>query len=115
MRLNLYVIVNDMARAVDFYRQVFEREPVMQSERYSMFALDGGGLYGLFNRADYPSPVQAGNNVTPNLLVGDVNREYERLKGLPSPFRSELIQNGPYRLFVMADPDGNGIEFYSES
>jgi predicted enzyme related to lactoylglutathione lyase len=114
MKLNLYVIVNDMPRAVTFYRQLFQREPAMTSDEYVTFDLDGA-LYGLFLAAVYPVPVAVGNNCVPNLYVDDIYAEYNRLLALPSAFRTEIRRNGPYELFLLADPDGTALEIYTQA
>lgn len=114
MKLNVYVLVDDMDKAAAFYGDVFGGAPIMQTPGYTAFSLDGA-LYGLFNTANYPMPVQRGNNCTPNILVSDLDAEYARIKALNPAFISDIQQNGPYRLFVFTDTDGNSIEFYAET
>lgn len=112
MKLNLYVLVRDMAQSVSFYEQVFQRPPVVQNPGFSAFAL-GDALYGLFDVANHPQP-SFGSNVVPNIQVEDVDALYQRLSQMDSPFKSEIRVNGPYRLFLFADPDMNVIEFYAQ-
>lgn len=114
MKLNLYVLVSDMDKAAAFYRDVFSQPPVIASPGYTAFNV-GGALYGLFNAANYPMPVQPGNTCTPNLLVDDIEAEHARIAALKPAYLSDIRQNGPYRLFVFTDVDGTSIEFYSES
>jgi predicted enzyme related to lactoylglutathione lyase len=114
MKLNLYVLVNDMDRAARFYQDVFQQSPVMQTPGYTAFQLNGA-LYGLFNSATYPVPAQWGNNCTPNILVDDIEAEHARIKAMNPVYLSDIQQNGPYRLFVFTDPDGTSIEFYAQS
>ena len=113
MKLNLYVLVNDMDKAAAFYQDVFQQAPVMQSPGYTAFNLNGA-LYGLFNATHYPMPVQQGNNCTPNILVENIEAEHARIKALSPAFISDIQQNGPYRLFVFTDVDGTSLEFYAE-
>jgi len=115
MKLNLYVLVSDMERAVVFYRQLFEQKPVMQSERFVAFDINGA-LYGLFNAAYFPYPVTVGNNCTPNIYVKDIQAAYDHVKACaPSFIMPEVVASGPYQLFVFADPDGNSLEYYTEA
>lgn len=114
MKLNLYVLVRDMDKAAAFYREVFGQPPVIASPGYTAFNI-GGALYGLFNAANYPMPVQPGNTCTPNLLVENIDAEHARIAALKPAYQSPIQQNGPYRLFVFTDVDGTSIEFYSES
>lgn len=114
MKLNLYVLVEDMERAVMFYRTVFRQEPVLHTPAYSAFSL-GGALYGLFHAANYPMPVTRGNHCTPNILVEDIDAEHARISALSPAYVSGIQQNGPYRLFVFTDADGTPIEFYAET
>ncbi|MDX2006390.1 MAG: hypothetical protein SFU83_14025 [Meiothermus sp.] len=114
MKLNLYVLVDDMSRAVGFYRRLFRSEPVMQTPAYSIFSLEGS-LYGLMSAHSYPQPVSRGNNVTPNLLVEDIEAAHAHARSVGAPFVMEaIVQNGPYRLFVCIDSEGNALEFYSQ-
>jgi predicted enzyme related to lactoylglutathione lyase len=113
MKLNLYVLVRDMSCSTAFYRDVFQREPVIQTPGFTAFAL-GDALYGLFDAANHPQPVY-GSNVVPNILVEDLDALYSRLKNLASPFHSEISANGPYRLFLFSDPDMNVIEFFAQA
>lgn len=112
MKVNLYVVVRDMAQATRFYTEVFQQQPAVVTPAYTGFNVNGT-LYGLFD-ARYMPPISSGGNVVPNILVEDIDEEYERLKTLLPTFQSEIRENGPYRLFLLADPDGNMIEFYAE-
>ena len=111
MKLELYVAVTDMDRAIAFYRQIFRAEPMQHSERYSAFDV-GGTRFGLFNAAFYSHPLVVGNNCIPNLQVADIDAEYDRIKPLASKITDGVQDVGPFRLFMIADPDGNVLEFY---
>ena len=112
MKLEVYVAVTDMNRALAFYRQVLRADPIQQSERYSAFDI-GGTRFGLFNAAFYSHPLVVGNNCVPNVHVSAIDAEYERIKPLASKITDAVQNVGPFRLFMFADPDGNVIEFYS--
>lgn len=112
MKVNLYVVTKDMASATRFYSEVFQQQPAVVTPNYTGFSVNGT-LYGLFD-AEFMPPISVGGNVVPNIRVDDIDHEYERLKLLDPKFQSEIRENGPYRLFLLADPDGNVIEFYAE-
>ena len=44
---SLYICVNDMKRAIDFYTSFFERPPIKKDLIYSVFDIDGF-RFGLF-------------------------------------------------------------------
>ena len=111
MKLELYVAVTDMNRAVTFYRQVFRAEPILRSDRYSAFDVEGT-RFGLFNAAFYGHPLVVGNNCVPNLQVSDIDAEFERIKPLAAKITDGVQAAGPFRLFMFVDPDGNVLEFY---
>ena len=114
MQLGLYVAVNDMERAVAFYRAVFGVEPIQQTDRYSAFSI-GGVPFGLFDGGSYAHPLAVGNNCVPNVQVDDIDAEYARIRPLASKITDGIQQAGPFRLFMFADPDGNVLEFFSGS
>ncbi|MDX2163565.1 MAG: hypothetical protein SF162_19780 [bacterium] len=114
MQLNLYLVVQNMDRAVDFYQGLFQKPPLMRSESYTTFDLNGA-LWGLFNAQHYPVPVQQGGQVVPNLLVSDIDAEHTRVAALNPAFITDIRANGPYRLFVISDPEGTPIELYAHA
>ena len=111
---NLFLIyVTDVDRATNFYRDLFEIEPMMTTPRYVPFEVAPGVLFALWSGR--------GGNVTPDtprsfeiglmvpLSKGSVDDTYERwvTKGV-------TVIEEPYddvfgRTFVIADPDGNYI------
>jgi predicted enzyme related to lactoylglutathione lyase len=111
MRLELYIAVTDMNRALAFYRELFGREPVQNSDRYSAFDV-GGVRFGLLSASAYAHPLVVGNNCMPNIQVEDVDAERERVRRIASTI-TEVQAVGPFRLFMFADPDGNVLECYS--
>ena len=113
MKLNLYVAVTDMERAVGFYRAVFQMEPVQQSDRFSAFQ-HGDAQFGLMNKAAYSYPLTVGNNCVPDFGVANIDAEHVRIKALASTI-TEIITVGPFRLFMFVDTEGNVLEFHSRS
>jgi predicted enzyme related to lactoylglutathione lyase len=112
MRVGMYVAVADMQRALAFYRALFRVDPSFESDRYSAFEVNGT-RFGLFNRACYAHPLVIGNNCIPNIEVDDVDAEYVRVRPLVATITDGVQTAGPYRLFMLADPEGNVLEFFS--
>jgi len=114
MKLNsIYVAAADMNRAVDFYKGLFQAEPARQSDRFSAFQL-GDVLFGLMNKEAYAFPLKVGNNCVPTFEVNDIDSEFGRIKNIsPSRITDEVASVGPYRLFQLADTEGNALEIYS--
>lgn len=113
MNLNaLYVGVTDMDRAVEFYRDVFNREPIQLEDRFSMFDVGGTG-FGLFAAAVDGEELVFGNNCVPNIEVDDIDAEYERLAALVPRIDETIRTAGRYRYFQFTDTEGNLVELYA--
>lgn len=113
-RLDMYVCVSDMDRAADFYRGLFQSEPSLVTPTYTGFQLNGA-LFGLLSQEVYGSdqPVVRGNSTMVNVLVEDIDAEFDRVRALKPRNMTDSVRSiGPYRMFIAADPDGNLIEFY---
>ena len=113
MKLNVYVAVADMKRAVRFYAAVFEREPALQSDRFSVFQI-GDAQFGLMDKAAYAYPLTIGNNCVPDFEVADIDAEHRRIASL-APQITAITPVGPFRLFMFFDTEGNVIELYARS
>lgn len=112
----VYVVVRDMADALQFYSTLFEREPAVSDDRFSGFDL-GGPLFGLFSASHMTAPIDSepvifGNNCVANVRVDDVDEQHARMSALWPPFITPIDNVGNYRLFQVEDPDGNRVEFY---
>ena len=54
---NIYLITKDFEAAVNFYRELFERDVVRQNKsRYAVFLIDGLGLAILYGKYDELHP-----------------------------------------------------------
>jgi len=141
MRLGTtYINVSDMARSLDFYKKLLDREPVGKNcDRWATF--DCGGYISLYNRKHDEALIRSpeshdafnfayiamlsrkekekqNNVVVLNFVVDDLQAEYERIKALGIGEVSELMYIGvnvPYWYFNVTDPDGNTIEITSDS
>jgi predicted enzyme related to lactoylglutathione lyase len=70
---SLYVTAHNMNRAVEFYKKLFSKEPVIQEERFSSFDLDGFG-FDIFAAAVDKEETIPGNNTIPVFYTEDLNR-----------------------------------------
>lgn len=141
MRLGTtYINVSDMARSLDFYKKLLDREPIGKNcDRWATF--DCGGYISLYNRKYDEALIRSpeshdafnfayiamlsrkekekqNNVVVLNFVVDDLQAEYERIKALGIGEVSELMYIGvnvPYWYFNVTDPDGNTIEITSDS
>jgi len=111
MKLNVYVAVTDMPRAVQFYRTIFQSEPTLVSDRFSAFRI-GDAQFGLMHKTAYAYPLTVGNNCIPDFEVANIEAEHQRITLLASTI-TNILPVGPFRLFMFADPDGNVIEVHS--
>nr|EGQ40202.1 MAG: lactoylglutathione lyase-like protein [Candidatus Nanosalinarum sp. J07AB56] len=102
--------VEDMERAVNFYKKVFKVEPEKENNRFSYFQLENARL-GLYNPDADGVDVPFGENCVPAFKTNDIDTEHERLDGM-APEIEEITDNGSYRIFHFKDPEGNMVEVY---
>lgn len=108
-----YLAVRDRVRAEAFWKRVFDREPARENENFTFFDIDGF-LFGLFDPASLDEGVRFGNNSVVCIRVDDADAEHARL----SEFAEVVLplhSIRTYRVFQIADPEGNVVEFYSET
>lgn len=107
---SVYVAVEDMERAVAFYRQFFQAEPIQHMEKTSVFQ-PGAVRFVLLHQSVYAFPLQQGNNCVPTFAVADIESELARIKQLAPPrISDQVVQAGPFRLFQLSDTEGNILE-----
>lgn len=110
---SVYIGVEDMERALDFYRELFETEPEQIEERFSTFSFDGID-FGLYHAASDGYDLEHGNNCIPNFEVEDVEAAYQRIEHIaPKMVHSEILEFGDYRTFHFIDTEGNEVEVFS--
>ena len=109
---SVYVGVEDMERALNFYRELFETEPEQDEERFSKFEFDAVD-FGLYNAGYDGYDLDFGNNCIPNFEVDDVEAAYRRIEQLaPEMVHEEILEFGVYRTFHFIDTEGNEIEVF---
>ena len=102
-------------RLVDFYRQVFAREPKWHEGEYNGFEAGACAL------VIGPHSEVQGRNKNPerimfNFETSDVKGEFERMKGLGAKVIAEPYHMGNERdhlIATLADPDGNYFQLMS--
>lgn len=134
----VYIIVKDMNKAVEFYKELLETEIDYQNEdRWVNFRLNNGLNLALYNKdydlkklensndledcysENYISEIRrsttnnGNNNIILNFQVDDLNSEYERIKRIKHAKISEIMYVNlvtPYYFFNVEDLDGNTLE-----
>ena len=104
---SLYVCVNDMKRAINFYTNFFEVKPVKEDNVYSVFDINGF-RYGLFAYKEMNEEHSFGSNCLPSIEVDDINILKEKISHLEICFPLTQIGNNWVCEFV--DSEGNHIE-----
>lgn len=110
---SVYVGVEDMERALNFYREVFGTEPAQAEERFSTFEV-GPLDFGLYDAGYDGHEFDFGDNCVPNFEVEDVEAARERVEPLaPVMVHDGILEFGDYRTFQFVDTEGNTIEVFS--
>lgn len=105
--------VEDMDRALEFYRELFQLEQTQEDERFSTFEF-GSVDFGLYRAESDGFEFDFGNNCVPNFEVEDVDAAYRRIEQLrPEMVHDEILEFGEYRTFHGVDTEGNEIEVFT--
>ena len=116
--VNVRYLVDDPAASVDFYTRHFGFTVGISSPAFA--DVTRGNLRILLSgpMSSAGRPMSDGERPTPggwnriHLIVDDLEREVERLRGEGVPFRNEIV-TGPGGAQVLAvDPSGNLIELF---
>lgn len=109
---SVYVCVEDMQRALEFYRELFGMEPSQEDRRYSMFEV-GAVDFGLYDPGYDGFDVEFGDNCIPNFEVEDLEAAYSRIESIAPHVDDDVLVFGDYRTFHFVDTEGNEIEVFS--
>ena len=113
MGLGVYVVVEELAEAKDFYQRLLGKEPVVENTDFVGYSLTGG-LLGIYRVEAFTHELQRGNSTVVYIQVDDIEKELVRVSELGVKLVHEEIVREPYiSLFMFQDPDGNAIEFYA--
>lgn len=106
---SLYICVDDMTRAINFYEELFDQKVTVRDEIYSVFDINGF-RYGLFNYKKMNERHTFGNNCLPSIEVSDLNEFTEKLKILKSEIVFPITKIGSNYVLEFVDSEGNNIE-----
>ena len=117
MKLTHVCIVTDnLERLTQFYREVLEIEPEVHRGEHAEFPTgEGGATLALYSLESTGKPASGTmeaaltRSVQLEFEVADLDREYERLRGLAIQW---LMPPWGRRSIYFQDPDGNFINFY---
>lgn len=133
---SIYLIVRDFDQSVEFYEKVFDMKvSATNGKRFAMFQNEGlnlclmNGYYDVqhpeqlvtkgqhvpeYDDTDVIAKAENTRKVFINLGVEDLDKEFERIKGLNIGTNLTNIRYlnvfSPYWYFTFMDPDGNPIE-----
>ena len=108
MKINsLYVCVNDMKRAIDFYTVLFEKEPIKKDQIYSVFDINGF-RYGLFAYNEMKEEHTFGSNCLPSIEIESLEILKNKTADLEICF--PLTKIGNNWVIEIIDSEGNHIE-----
>jgi predicted enzyme related to lactoylglutathione lyase len=112
-KLGMYVIAADVNKSRQFYERLFQKPPYVVNDTFAGFDI-AGGLYAVFAASAVDRKTDKGNSAVPYIRVKDAEREFERIKLLNvTMLDTKVLHEGPVKLFRIADPDGNVVEFFS--
>ena len=104
---SLYICVNDMQRAIKFYTNFFEKNPIKNDSIYSVFDVDGF-RFGLFAYKEMNESHTFGSNCLPSIEVGSIEILKRKIEKLKICFPLTKIENNYVVEFI--DSEGNHIE-----
>jgi len=112
-KFGMYVLAADVDKSRRFYERLFQKPPYIVTETFIGFDV-AGGLYAVFAANAADRKIDKGNSAVPYLRVKDADREFARVQALNvAMLDNKVLQEGPIKLFRIADPDGNVVEFFS--
>ena len=104
---SLYICVNDMERAINFYSNFFEKEPIVKDKVYSVFEIDDF-RFGLFAYKEMNEIHTFGSNCLPSIEVENIDTLKKKIENLEICFPITKIEDNYVAEFV--DSEGNHIE-----
>ena len=104
---SLYICVDDMQRAINFYTDFFEKSPIKNDSIYSVFDIDGF-RFGLFAYKKMKEPHTFGSNCLPSIEVDSLEILKKKIENLKICFPLTKIESNYVAEFI--DSEGNHIE-----
>ena len=118
--IGIRYIVNDVAEAMDFYKEMLGFNVVMhpapgfamlEKEGLNLFLNQPGAGGAGQKMPDGEVPAPGGWNRI-QVQVDDLAKEIEKLKGKKARFRNELVQGIGGKQILLQDPSGNLVELF---
>ena len=104
---SLYLCVDNMNRAIDFYEQLFNQKVMKRDRIYSIFNIDGFRL-GLFAYKEVKEEHTFGSNCLPSIEVESLDDIKKVLGNTQVVF--PITQIGDNWVAEFSDSEGNHIE-----
>ena len=104
---SLYICVDDMQRAINFYTDFFEKSPIKNDSIYSVFDIDCF-RFGLFAYKKMKDPHTFGSNCLPSIEADSLEILKKKIENLKICFPLTKIDNNYVVEFI--DSEGNHIE-----
>lgn len=104
---SLYLCVDNMDRAIDFYEQLFNQKVMKRDRIYSIFNIDGFRL-GLFAYKEVKEEHTFGSNCLPSIEVESLDDIKKVLGNTQVVF--PITQIGDNWVAEFSDSEGNHIE-----
>ena len=120
MELSNFTIlyVDNVQRSVDFYRPLFDREPVESTAGFALFVSETGAKFGLWAREDVlpkANDAPAGSMevalTLDNLITLQIH--YTKWRELAVDIIQEPIEMDFGTTFTALDPDGHRLRVYT--
>lgn len=116
--VNVRYIVDDVAKAVDFYTKYLGFEVLTNSPAFAdvvrgrlRLLLSGPRSSAARPMADGVKPVPGGWNRI-HLIVDDIEADVTRLRAAGAPFRNDIISGPGGKQVLLQDPSGNMVELF---
>ncbi|MCH1626897.1 ArsI/CadI family heavy metal resistance metalloenzyme [Fredinandcohnia quinoae] len=115
MKMHVGINVTNLNESIEFYKKVFDIEPIKIKSDYAKFLLEEPGLNFTLNVKEHVSGNQVGHFGFQVNDFGEVVQQKERLEKLGFFAREEMDVTCCYATqdkFWVTDPNGNEWEFF---
>ena len=111
---SILLSTEDPKKLSDFYKKVFEKDPVMDEDVYVGF-LVGSAFFSIGGHDKIHGKSPNPDRILFNFETKDVKGEFERIKGLGAEVIKEPYEvgEGGFWVATFADPDGNYFQLVS--
>lgn len=108
---NVWVPVDDMKRAVGFYRETLGLDVKMETDEWT--ELDANGLSIGLNAREGTHDGHGGGAVITFQPEGDLDEEVARLRAAGVDFTDGVSEHPWGRIAPFKDPEGNDLQLYA--